>query len=59
MLEMHLKDGGAPPAVGAVNQDLPIEAACAQQRWIENFGAVGRRQKHDAFTGIEAVQFGE
>src|SRR5205823_8624034 len=42
-----------------VNGDLSIKAAGAEQRWVENIGAVGRGDDDDAFLRIEPVHFDE
>ena len=45
--------------VGQRHQDLAVEAARAQQRGVEDVGAVGGRHHHDALGGLEAVHLGE
>jgi hypothetical protein len=53
---MCTQDGDAALLVGAVHQHLAVEAAGAQQRRVEHFGAVGGGQQHQAGGRIEAVQ---
>ena len=54
---MHLQDRDARQLVGPVERNLTVEAACAGQRRIENFGAVRGGEQHDAFARVEAVEF--
>ena len=54
---MNLQDSFAPAAVRTVDQHLAIEASGAQQRRVEDLGAVGRGEQHDALTRVEAVEF--
>ena len=56
LLGMNGKDLDASGFVGSVDQHLPVEAPGAQQRGVENFGAVGRREQHKARRRIEAVE---
>ena len=56
---MHLEDRDTAALVGTIHQHLAIEPPCPQQRRIENFGPVGRRQQNHAGAGIETVKFGE
>ena len=49
------EDGLAALAVGTVDDDLPVEAARAQQRRVEDVGPVGGRHDDDALVGLEAV----
>ena len=49
----------APLQIRAVDNDAAVEAARAQQGLIQNFGAVRRREDHDALRGIEAVDLGK
>ena len=45
--------------VGRVDADLAVEAAGAQQRGVEDVGAVGRRDDDDVDLGVEAVHLDE
>ena len=45
--------------IRAVDNDAAVKAARAQQGLIQNFGAVRRREDHDALRGIEAVDLGK
>ena len=45
--------------VGAVHDDPAVEAAGAEQGLVQNFGAVGGGQDHDALVGIEAVDLAQ
>ncbi len=56
LLEVHLEDGHARRPVGPVHQTCRSKRPGAQQRRIEDFGAVGGRQQHDALARVEAVQ---
>src|SRR3972149_6241993 len=49
----------APAHVRLVHDDLAVEAAGAQQRLVEDLGAVGRRHEDDALGRVEAVHLGE
>ena len=51
-----LQDLDATLLVRAVDQDLAVEAAGAQQRGIEDLRPVGRREDDEAGARIEAVQ---
>ena len=42
--------------VRPVDQHLPVEAAGAQQRRVEDLGPVGRAEQHEAGARIEAVE---
>ena len=53
---MHLEDLDAALLVGAVDQDLAVEAAGPQQRRVEDLGAVGRGEQDDALARVEAVE---
>src|SRR3954453_16724696 len=46
-------------AVGAVDHDLAVEAARAQQRGIEDVRAVGGRDEDDVVLHLEAVHLDE
>ena len=52
---MHLEDIHAAFQVGIVDGDLPVEAAGAQQRGVEDVAAVGGRHDDDAFVHRKAV----
>ena len=54
-LGVDAQDLGAPVAVGAVDHDLAVEAARAQQGRVEDVGAVGGRDQDDVVLGLEAV----
>ena len=54
-LEVEIDDVDAPALVRPVDQHLAVETAGAQQRRIEDFGPVGRREQHQAAARIEAV----
>ena len=58
-LRVHLEDLAAPVAVGPVDDDLPVEAARAQQRRIEDVGPVGRGDQDDVVLHLEAVHLDE
>ena len=59
VLGVHCEDRLAPADVGAVDDDLPVEAARAQQRRIEHVGPVRRGDQDDARVLIEAVHLDE
>ena len=56
---MHLEDALAADHVGCVDGDLAVEAAGAQQRGVEDVGAVGRRDEDDVGLDVEAVHLDE
>ena len=56
---VHAEDRCAALDVGAIDDDLPVEAAGAQQRGIEHVGAVRRGDQDDAGVLIEAVHLDE
>ena len=56
---MHLEDLLAALEVGAVDDDLAVEAAGAQQRRVEDVGAVGGGDEDDAGLDVEAVHLDE
>ena len=58
-LGVHGQDGLAALAVRTVHDDLPVEAAGAQQRRVEDVGPVGGRHDDDALVGLEAVHLHE
>ncbi len=55
LLAVHGQDRLAPLEVGTIDDDLTVESARAQQRRVEDVGAVGRRQQDDALRLVEAV----
>ena len=57
LLDMHLQDRDPRLLVGPVERNLPVEAACARERRVENFGAVRRGKQHDSFARVETVEF--
>ena len=48
----------APGYVGQVHLDLPVEAARAEQRRVEDLGAVRCGDEDDPAVGLEAVHLG-
>ena len=52
---VHLEDLVAADEVRRGDLDLPVEAARAQQRGVEDVGAVGRGDQDDAAGDVEAV----
>ena len=58
-LRVHLEDLLAALAVGAVDDDLAVEAARAQQRRVEDVGPVRRRDEDDVVLRLEAVHLDE
>ena len=58
-LRVHLEDLLAPLAVGAVDDDLPVEAARAQQRGVEDVGPVRRGDQDDVVLQLEPVHLDE
>ena len=58
-LGVHLEDLLAAGAVGAVDHDLAVEAARAQQRGIEDVGPVGGRDQDDVVLQLEPVHLDE
>ena len=56
---VDLEDLHAALAVGAVDGDLAVEAARAQQRRVEHVGTVGGRDQDDVVLGLEAVHLDE
>ena len=56
---VDLEDLGATLAVGAVDHDLTVEAARAQQSRVEDVGAVGGRDQDDVVLHLEAVHLDE
>ena len=58
-LGVHLEDLAAAGHVGAVDGDLAVEAARAQQRGVEDVGPVRRGDHDDAALDVEAVHLDE
>ena len=58
-LGVHLEDLAAADAVGPVDDDLPVEAAGAQQRRIEDVGAVRGGDQDDVVLQLEPVHLDE
>ena len=56
---VHREDRLAPFEVGAVDDDLAVEAARPQQRGVEDVGAVRRREQDHALLLVEAVHLDE
>ena len=56
---VDLEDLRAALAVGAVDDDLAVEAARAQQRRVEDVGAVGGGDQDDVVLHLEAVHLDE
>ena len=52
---MDVEDGPAAVTVGTVDHDLAVEATRAQERRVEDVGAVGGRDHDDALVGLETV----
>jgi len=59
ILDVDLQDLLAAADVGKPHVDLTVEAARAQQRGVEDVGAVRRRHDDDALIRAEAVHFDE
>jgi hypothetical protein len=59
LAQVDAQDRGAAGLVGAVHHHLPVEAAGAHQRGVEDLGAVGGGEKHDPLARVEAVELGE
>ena len=49
------EDLGAAPAIGAINHDLAVETAGAQQRWVEHVGPVCGSNQDDVVFCLEPV----
>ncbi len=58
-LGVHLEDLLAADAIGPVDDDLPVEAAGAQQRRIEDVGPVRGRDQDDVVLQLEPVHLDE
>jgi hypothetical protein len=56
---VDLEDLAAACAIGTVDDDLPVEAAGAQQRRIEDVRAVRRGDEDDVVLHLEAVHLDE
>ena len=56
---MDLQNVGTALDIGQTDVHLPVKAAGAEKRVIENIGAVRRRHDDDALVIIEAVHFHE
>ena len=52
---VHGEDLDPPVDVGSVDHDLPVEAARAEERGVEDVGAVRRREDDHAARRVEAV----
>ena len=59
LAHMDLEDLLAADEVGVRDDDLPVEAAGAQQRRVEHVGPVGRGDDDDALVLLEAVHLDE
>jgi hypothetical protein len=60
LIHMHLQDGDPAALVGPVHQHLPVEAAGAQRRRIEDLGPVDRPEQHQPrLLGVEPVELDE
>ena len=58
-LRVNLEDLAAAVPVGAVDDDLAIEATRAEQRRVEDVGAVRRSDQDDVVLHLEAVHLDE
>src|SRR3546814_13516659 len=56
---VHVEDRVAAVGVGAVDDDLAVEAAGPKQRRIEDVGTVGGGDEDHAGVGVEAVHLDE
>ena len=56
---VHLEDVDAARLVGQVDGHAAVEAAGAEQRRVEDVGAVGGGEHDDAAVAVEAVHLGE
>src|SRR5467141_3975138 len=52
---VDLQDGLAAATVGPIDEHLPVEAAGAQQRGVEDLGPVRRAQQDDPDRWVETV----
>ena len=57
--QVQLQDLHARLLVGPIDEDLAIEAPCAQQRRVQDLGPVRGCQQYDTLAGIEAVELRE
>ncbi len=57
--DVDLEDRQAALVIGAIDRDVPIEAAGPQQRRIEHVGPIGGGQHDHRFGLAEAVHFAE
>ncbi len=57
VLDMDLQDRFAAGDVGSIDQHVSIKTARSQQRGVQRFRSVGRRDHDHARVGIEAVHF--
>ena len=55
----HLEDADAALHVGAVDRDLAVKAAGAQQRLVEHVGPVGSGEHDHARVALKAVHLGQ
>src|SRR5439155_819666 len=58
-LRVHLEDLPATVAVGPIDDDLPVEAAGAQKRRVEDVRTVRRRDQDDVVLQFEPVHLDE
>ena len=58
-LRVHLEDLPAADAIGPVDDDLPVEAAGAEQRRVEDVGPVRGRDHDDVVLQLEPVHLDE
>src|SRR3954469_8746821 len=56
---VDLEDAVAADHVGGVDRDLPVEPAGAQQRRVQDVGAVGRGDEDDVGLDVEAVHLNQ
>ena len=59
LLDVDFQDVQPSLLVGPVHQHLAVEAAGAQQRLVEDFGAVGGGEDDQPHRAVEAVHLGE
>ena len=59
LARVHREDRLAPLEVGAIDDDLTVEATRAQERGIEDVGTVGAREQDHALLLVEAVHLDE
>ena len=58
-LAVHLEDLLAALEVGAIDDDLAVEATGPEQGRVEDVDAVGRRDHDDGIVGLETVHLDE